>query len=116
MKSKNASFKSNKYYQKKNLRRYILYIFYIATKKIIIISFLLLISIYYTISKKAKKFSNNITNISALPPSEHYKILLPRYKYHPLKEIKPEERFNLFKLEDSIDYQKMKETGKDKYI
>ena len=108
MKSKNASFKSNKYYQKKNLRRYILYIFYIATKKIIIISFLLLISIYYTISKKAKKFSNNITNISALPPSEHYKILLPRYKYHPLKDISPEERFNLFKLEDSIDYQKMK--------
>ena len=39
-----------------------------------------------------------------------------RYKYHPLKEIKPEEKFNLFKLEDSIDYQKMKETGKDKYI
>ena len=99
MKSKNASFKSNKYYQKKNLRRYILYIFYIATKKIIIISFLLLISIYYTISKKAKKFSNIITNIkvniSALPPSEHYKILLPRYKYHPLKVIIPEERFNL---------------------
>ena len=103
-------------FAKKNLRRYILYIFYIATKKIIIISFLLLISIYYTISKKAKKFSNNITNISALPPSEHYKILLPRYKYHPLKDISPEERFNLFKLEDSIDYQKMKETGKDKYI
>ena len=60
----------------------------------------------------------NATNIdvSQLPLSEHYKILLPRYKYHPLKEIKPEERFNLFKLEDSIDYQKMKETGKDKYI
>ena len=120
MKSKNASFKSNKYYQKKNLLRYILYIFYITTKKIIIISFLLLISIYYTISKKAKKFSNIITNIkvniSALPPSEHYKILLPKYKYHPLKDISPEERFNLFKLEDSIDYQKMKQTGKDKYI
>ena len=117
MNSKNASFKSNKYYQKKNLRRYI---FNISTKKIIIISILLLISIYYTISKKAKKFSNNITeikvNISALPPSEHYKILLPKYKYHPLKDIKPEERFNLFKLEDSIDYQKMKQTGKDKYI
>ena len=54
--------------------------------------------------------------IKYIPLSEHYKILLPRYKYHPLKDISPEERFNLFKLEDSIDYQKMKETGKDKYI
>ena len=53
-------------------------------------------------------------NPSNLPPNEHYKIIMPKLKQHPpYKEIKPEE---FFKLEDSYDYKKMKETGKDKYI
>ena len=90
--------------------------------KILLIILLLIIYFAYIHNRKnlkiSKEINNNIENIdvSNLPLSEHYKILLPRYKYHPLKDISPEERFNLFKLEDSIDYQKMKETGKDKYI
>ena len=53
---------------------------------------------------------------SSLSPNEHYKILFPKIKYHNYKRISPEDEINLFKLEDSSDYQKMKETGKDNYI
>ena len=49
-----------------------------------------------------------------LPLNEHYKILFPKVKYHPPRENVKIDEF--FKLKDSYDYKKMKETGKDKYI
>ena len=50
---------------------------------------------------------------SKLSLSDHYKILLPRIKYHPPhKKIKLED---VFKYESSYDLKRKKETGKDKY-
>ena len=54
-----------------------------------------------------------IIDVANLPQSEHYKILYPRVIHHNFKKVTKED---LFKLEDSYDYKKMKETGKDKYI
>ena len=125
---KRVHFKSKKYtrakYRKRiNFDEFNIICLRIITKILLIILLLIIYFGYIIRKKKSKKLNKpmdvkNATNIdvSQLPLSEHYKILLPKYKYHPLKDIKPEERFNLFKLEDSIDYQKMKETGKDKYI
>ena len=47
---------------------------------------------------------------------EHYKLLLPKKKHHIIPKINPEDKLNFFKLENSYDYKKMKETGKEKYI
>ena len=52
----------------------------------------------------------------SLPLNEHYKLLLPKPKNHKFEEVSPEERFNLFKLENSVDYKKMKEAGNNNYI
>ena len=55
-------------------------------------------------------------NPSKLPLNEHYKILMPKIKYHEYKKINPEEEINLFKLEDSVDYKKVKEAGNGNHI
>ena len=56
----------------------------------------------------------DIFNSSKIPLNEHYKYLLPKKKSHPPhKQVKLED---VFKSEDSYDFKKMKETGKDKYI
>ena len=55
-------------------------------------------------------------NISSFNLEDHYKLLLPKKKHHNIPKIKKEDRYNLFKLENSNDYKKMKETGKDKYM
>ena len=41
---------------------------------------------------------------------------MPKKKNHTLPKIKIEDKYNLFKLENSYDHKKMKEEGKDKYI
>jgi len=41
---------------------------------------------------------------------------LPKKKNHTLPKIKIEDKYNLFKLENSYDHKKMKEEGKDKYM
>ena len=56
--------------------------------------------------------SNNFST-TTLSLNEHYKILLPKKKYHNYKKINAE---NMFKLEDSVDYKKQKEIGAGKYI
>ena len=125
-----VSFKVKKYrkakYYKKTRFEGINIIFFNTINKTILIILLFSAYLIYIIHRKKPKNPNqifsienkeNFINISSSPLNEHYKLLLPKYKYHPLKKIKPEERYNnLFKLEDSIDYKKMKETGKDKYI
>ena len=47
-------------------------------------------------------------NPSKLSQSDHYKLLLPKIKYHNIKKIDPNSEINLFKLENSVDYDKMK--------
>ena len=51
-----------------------------------------------------------------LSNKEHYKILLPKYKKHSHKKIAPKDKYKLFKLEDSVDYKKVKEAGNNNYI
>ena len=75
-------------------------------KKIFIIIILFLL---FFIPIKRAKIETLIP--SSLSPDEHYKILLPRIKYHSIKKFKPEDKYNLFKLEDSIDYERMKKRG-----
>ena len=92
--------------------------------KIILISILLvLFSKYYYTEKNnliwnPNKNLNNLGKIdeSKLLSDDHYKILLPKVKNNKLEKIKPEDVYNIFKLEESSDYKKMKETGKDTYI
>ena len=75
-------------------------------KKIFIIIILFLL---FFIPIKRAKIETLIP--SSLSPDEHYKILLPRIKYHSIKKFKLEDKYNLFKLEDSIDYERMKKRG-----
>ena len=106
-----AYFKNNK---SRGLKKNVLSI----NKKVILILLLIL----YLIFIIYKKNISSQSSLSSLLPQtksqiiEHFKSLLPKYKYHPLKKIKPEERINIFKLEDSIDFKIMKEAKKDKYI
>ena len=59
-----------------------------------------------------KKFKNvSLENLES-----HFKLLLPKKKNHNIPKINPEDKHNLFKLENSYDYKKMKETGKENYI
>ena len=53
---------------------------------------------------------------SKLTLSEHYKLLLPRIKYHKIKKIDPNKEINLFKLENSVDYKKMKAAKNGEHI
>ena len=55
-------------------------------------------------------------NISLENLEDHYKLLLPKKRHHNIPKINPEDKYNLFKLENSYDYKKMKETGKENYI
>ena len=55
-------------------------------------------------------------NLSALKQEDHYKLLLPRKRRHSIPRKKPENQFDLFKLENSYDNKKMKESGQDSYI
>ena len=90
-------------------------------KKVILI-LLLIFSLIFIIYKKNISLTSSQSSLSSLLPQtksqiiEHLKSILPKYKYHLLKKIKPEERINIFKLEDSIDFKIMKEAKKDKYI
>ena len=86
--------------------------------KIILIIFLLII--YFT-KDKARKNLENIGNLENLDETklskyEHYKLLLPKKKHHVFKKINPNDKIKLFKLEDSVDYKKMKEKGNNDYI
>ena len=111
IKEPKAYFKNNK---SRGLKKNVLSI----NKKVILILLLIL----YLIFIIYKKNISSQSSLSSLLPQtksqiiEHFKSLLPKYKYHPLKKIKPEERINIFKLEDSIDFKRMKEAKKDKYI
>ena len=111
IKQPKAYFKNNK---SRGLKKNVLSI----NKKVILILLLIL----YLIFILYKKNISSQSSLSSLLPQtksqiiEHFKSLLPKYKYHPLKKIKPEERINIFKLEDSIDFKRMKEAKKDKYI
>ena len=53
---------------------------------------------------------------SKLSLSEHYKLILPKIKYHKIKKIDPNKEINLFKLENSVDYKKMKAAKNREYI
>ena len=111
IKQPKAYFKNNK---SRGLKKNVLSI----NKKVILILLLIL----YLIFIIYKKNISSQSSLSSLLPQtksqiiEPFKSLLPKYKYHPLKKIKPEERINIFKLEDSIDFKRMKEEKKDKYI
>ena len=91
-------------------------------KKVILILLLIFSLIFIIYEKNISLTSSQSSPFMSLLPQikspkiEHFKSLLPKYKYHPFKKIKPEERINLFKLEDSIDFKIMKEAKKDKYI
>ena len=57
-----------------------------------------------------------ILHETKLSKYEHYKILLPKKKHHIIKKINPNEKNKYFKLEESVDYKKIKEKGNNKYI
>ena len=97
-------------------------------KKLLLIIFLiiLLFPLYFKnifLSKYNKKndkielsqLKKNI-NISLENLESHFKLLLPKKKNHNIPKINPEDKYNLFKLENSYDYKKMKDTGKENYI
>ena len=93
-------------------------------KKLLIIIFLiiLLFLLYYKsiFQKKYNKIElsqikENI-NITLANLEEHYKHLLPKKKHHIIPKINQEDKYNLFKLENSYDYKRMKATGKENYI
>ena len=86
---------------------------FIFPKKIIIIILFLLFLI--TFQKVKKEKIENLDPLS-LSTEEHYKIILPKIKYHSFKKINPEDRYNLFKLEDSVDYERMKKRENNNYI
>ena len=117
LKNKNE-YKYIKFRKKKNIKKY-------RIKKSHLIKFFLLIIFLVLYSQKKHLPNNNemqINNIplnidpSTLPQNEHYKLLFPRKKYHNYKNNSNEGEINLFKLEDSVDYQKMKEKGNNTYI
>jgi len=81
-------------------------------KKILIIIILLIL---YFIKNKLENDSM-ILHETKLSKYEHYKILLPKKKHHIIKKINPNEKNKYFKLEESVDYKKIKEKGNNKYI
>ena len=84
--------------------------FYFQKLFLIIIFFILYFLLY-----KRKNYSE-IPDESKLSKYEHYKIFLPKKKSHVFKKINPNDEIKLFKLEESIDYKKMKDTGNNSYI
>ena len=88
-------------------------------KKLLIIIFLSnLTTILFFLPKKTINKTNEetkketiketIQDIDLNNPLEHYRILFPKKKFHNLKKYSLEERNILFKLEDSVDYERMK--------
>ena len=103
---------NHKFQKKKMKSEYKTLIFHY--KKII---FIIILSIIYFIKNSIKRlFSEENIDPNSLPLSEHYKILFPKKKHHNYKRSDYEGEINLFKLEGSADYKKMKELGKDTYI
>ena len=112
---------------KKKRRKYFIkkkYPLEFIKKPIIIFIFCLLYSIF---SIKSNHQKNIIPNLNLLSNKEsigenaksmesistHSNLLLPKYIKH---QYDKNDKSALFKIEDSYDYKKMKETGKDKYI
>ena len=113
---KRKKYEIGKVYFKKNISRGLKKNVLPIIKKVILIILLILYLIFLIYKKNISLTSSLSSQSSKSQIIEHFKSLLPKYKYHPLKKIKPEERINLFKLEDPIDFKKMKEAKKDKYI
>ena len=76
---------------------------------------ILIMVILYFIKNKLENDSM-ILHETKLSKYEHYKILLPKKKHHIIKKINPNEKNKYFKLEESVDYKKIKEKGNNKYI
>ena len=53
---------------------------------------------------------------SKLSLSDRYKLILPKIKYHKIKMVDPNKEINLFKLENSVDYKKMKTAKNGEHI
>ena len=83
-------------------------------KKLFLIIIFFILYLYFQLDK-VKNYSK-ILDESKLSKYEHYKILLPKKKRHIFKKINPNDEIKLFKLEESIDYKKMKDKGKNNYI
>ena len=95
----------------KNLKKEKINLFKLTKKPIIkvFISFIL-----YSISIiKPNNKKNIFLNLNPSSIKDHFNLLLPKFKKH---QYDKKDNSTLFKLEDSYDYKKMKETGKDKYI
>ena len=107
---KKYSFKKkiSKYRRNKKLKKNIL-----SKKKIIMIVLLLLLLIPF---QKVKEIKIENIDLSILSSKEHYKILLPKIKNHSFKKINPEDKYNLFKLEDSVDYERMRKRKNNDFI
>ena len=80
-------------------------------KPIIIIIFSFLLYSMHSMNSIIKK--KILINVKTISNEDHYNRLLPKYKRH---QYNKKDNSTLFKLEDSYDYKKMKEIGKDKYI
>ena len=116
--------KTSKNKKKKNTKKYL------KEKKYLNKVFLLIILLilYLTLIFIKKSINNNESikiyikgkietiNPSKLSQSEHYKLLLPKIKYHNIKKIDPNSEINLFKLENSVDYDKMKKAKNGTHI
>ena len=83
-------------------------------KKLFLIIIFFILYLYFQLDK-VKNYSK-ILDESKLSKYEHYKILLPKKKRHSFKKINPNDEIKLFKLEDSVDYKRMKEKGNNNYI
>ncbi len=82
-------------------------------KKIILIMLSFLLYSFYSMKSNIKKNILINSNLNLVSKTDHFKLLLPKYKMHKYNK---KDNSSLFKLKDSYDYKKMKETGKDKYI
>ena len=90
--------------------------FHSYLKKLLLI-IILVISYFTTFLKyRSNETTGNSNSLdeSSLPLNEHYKILLPKKKIHNYKHDKDKKQ--LFKLEDSIDYKKIKESKNGTHI
>ena len=80
---------------------------------LIILLFLLLAE--YKVKNKIES-NSEILDETKLSKYEHYKILLPKKKHHAFKKINPNDEIKYYKLDESVDYKKMKEKGNNDYI
>ena len=82
-----------------------------SLKKTFFIIILLIILIILNFTKGKIKNSSEILDETKLSKYDHYKLLLPKKKPHVFKKMNKNEEIKLFKLEDSVDYKKMKDSG-----